>query len=128
MSAQIIKGGPVWQNGGASFLARLRSSSGSLLTQATTSSITCIVHDMTLDGQTTIITPTITVASVIYDTLQTGTQWTKDSTGYNFKYDIAATAFPSAGHIYVTQFKVTPSSGAVFFFQYMNSSLETFSS
>lgn len=119
--------GTVWQNGGASFLARIRAATGSYITQAGVSSIGCIVKDLTLDATTTIITPTITVASVVFDTLQTGAAWSIDSTGYNFKHDIAATAFPSGNHFYVVEYKFTPAAGEVFFVEYEVTSRPTYS-
>src|SRR4051812_31859089 len=86
---------------GAAMLARIRGSDGSYVTQAVTSSITCAVSDMTTGSAVAVITPSVVVASAIFDTLQTDSAWSKDSTGYNFKHSLPATAFPTAGHVYL---------------------------
>ncbi len=113
MSANIIHG-EAFAGSGSILLARVYGTAGTYLTQATTSSITCAVNDITTGSPVSVITPSIVVASVIFDTLQTGGLWTKDSTGYNFRHAMAATAFPTAGHVYEVIYTVTPSSGAVF--------------
>lgn len=104
---------------GSVFLARIRNSSGSYLTQATTTSIACTVYDITTGTAVSSSTPTVTVAASVYDTLQTGSPpWTKDSTGYNFRHAMPATAFATAGKVYQVSYVVTPTSGEVFEFRY----------
>ena len=116
MSAINIIQDVVFQNGGATYLARVLGNAGTAITQASLSSISCGVYDE--DGATpgtAIITPTVTIASAVYDTLQTDSIWTKDTTGYNFKFSIPATGFPIADHRHRIEFKFTPASGAVFY-------------
>lgn len=113
MSANITYG-EVFADSGSTLLARVYGTAGTYLTQATTSSITCAVNDITTGSPVSVITPSIVVASVIFDTLQTGGMWTKDSTGYNFRHAMPATAFPDAAHVYEVVYTVTPTSGAVF--------------
>lgn len=116
MSATEIIKGSVWEDGGATILARVTGNAGAAITQASLTSITCKVFD--LDGttpDTAITTPTITVSTAVYDTLQTDARWTVDSTGYNFIDALAATNFPTGDHLYRVEYKFTPTSGAVFF-------------
>ena len=54
----------------------------------------------------------LTVADVIYDTLQTGGGWNTDTTGWNFKHNVAATTFPTPG-AYEMEYKVTFSGSSV---------------
>lgn len=50
----------------------------------------------------------LTISSVIYDTLQTtDSLWDADSTGYNFKTTIPATAFPTGKNDYSLRIKFT---------------------
>lgn len=107
--------GEAFADSGATILARAYGTSGSYITQAAISSITCAVTDITTGTAVSVITPSIVVSSVVFDTLQTGGMWTKDSTGYNFRHALPATAFPDSGHVYQVVYTVTPSSGAVFF-------------
>lgn len=113
MSANITHG-EVFADSGSTLLARVYGTAGTYLTQAATSSITCAVNDITTGSPVSVITPSIVVSSVIFDTLQTGGMWTRDSTGYNFRHAMPATAFPDAGHVYEVIYTVTPTSGAVF--------------
>jgi hypothetical protein len=56
----------------------------------------------------------VTIASVIFDTLQTDAKWDKDATGYNFAHTLdisSAAAFPQAGVTYLVVYTFTPSSG-----------------
>lgn len=102
----------IWEDSTPTFLARLKvSSSGSLtnLTQSLTSSITYSVYQR----GTSIGTGTLTVSSVVFDTLQTGSLWTVDSTGYNFRTELANTLFPTGNKEYRVEFKFTLSGGAV---------------
>lgn len=107
-------------------MARIRAVSGSYITQAGVTSIACVVKDITADSTTTIISPTITVASVVFDALQTTAAWSFDDTGFNFKHDLAATAFPDAGHVYHVEYKFTPTSGSVFYVVYHVTALTTY--
>ena len=54
----------------------------------------------------------LTVSDVIYDTLQTGGGWNTDTTGWNFKHNVAATTFPTPG-AYEMEYKVTFSGSSV---------------
>lgn len=117
-----------WQeDGSATVLGRItaRNGSGSAtgvngegnwLEQADISTITCKIFD--LDGEdpdTPTETPTVTVADVVLDTPVTSNAiWTKDSTGYNFLHDLAASYFATGGNRYRIEYKVTLTGGTVF--------------
>lgn len=115
MSAGVIKG-TVIEDGGATMLARVVGHSGAAITQASLTSISYKVFD--LDGttpDTAILSGTATVSSVVFDTLQTDSRWSEDSTGFNFAHALAVTAFPSGDHRHRIEYLFTPASGAVFF-------------
>ncbi len=105
--------GPVFQNGDATFLARVEFD-GANITQAGLTSITCNVYDLKGNTPSTpVLTPTLTVSATIFDTLQTDARWTRDATGYNFRHDMPATAFTTARHDYDVIYKFTSSGGKV---------------
>jgi hypothetical protein len=102
--------GAVWKNADAVLLARIRSIDGTYLQQSTLTSIVLTVYDS--DDLTTVVyTVTLTVSSVVYNTLQAydGILWTIDHTGYNFKYRVAgASAFPGVqDYVVVIMFTLT---------------------
>lgn len=117
MTANIIYD-TAFEDTGQIMLGRIRGSDAAYVTQASLTSITCAVVDITTGSEVSVITPSIVIATVIFDTLQTGSLWTVDSTGYNFKHAMPATAFPDASHVYKVTYTATPVSGAVFKWQY----------
>lgn len=107
--------GYVTEDGGAGFLARLVGNSAANVTQASLSSASVKVFDLDSDDpDTAVYTATLTISSVIFDALQTDDRWTVDSTGYNFRHDMPASAFPTGSHNYRVEYKFTPTSGEVF--------------
>lgn len=93
-------GAIVWDGVTATALRRLyydASGTKTLITQATVSTITYAVYD---DAGATIVSGSLTVSAVVYDSLQTGTIWTRDGTGFNFKHKLPATAFPNPNETY----------------------------
>ena len=56
---------------------------------------------------------TLTVSSVVFDTLQTDGRWTADSTGYNFRHDITQATFTDPGR-YLIEYTVTMTGGNSF--------------
>jgi hypothetical protein len=88
-----------WADDGALFL---RANFGTITVQAKNAA-----------GVETLASTSLTVASVVFDTLQVPTsdvEWTQDSTGYNFRYEVPATAFPAVGHHRI-QFVFSPTTG-----------------
>ena len=55
----------------------------------------------------------LTVANVVFNTLQTGPEWTADNAGYNLAVIIPGASFPQAGD-YVVRIDLTPNGGSKF--------------
>lgn len=128
----------VWEDGTPTFYARvLVDSSGTLtaVTQAAVSTLTWTVAEVLSDGSLgTPTTGTLTVSSVVYDTLQTGTVWTtfvddgqfkSGLIGYNFRTQLAAANFPKGKTTYRVVFKWTLTGGTVFFDRFDATTLAT---
>lgn len=96
------------------FLARVLVDASNTLTpgvQADFSAITYAVYS----GGSSIGTGSLTVSSVVYNSLQAGTIWGVDSTGFNFKATLANTLFPTGSTTYTVDFKFTLTGGNQFF-------------
>jgi len=113
MQSDIIKF-DIFEDSPATILARVVAlDDGDPIQQADLTSITCAIFD-TLDTETVLSTPTLVVANVIFDTLQTSnSRWTEDTTGYNFDFTIPASSFPSGDRIYRAEFKFTDTGSSV---------------
>ena len=85
---------------------------GSNATQEDCSSIAVKAWD-TSDFGTEVLDATLTVATVVFDTLQTDGRWVKDSTGYNFRYDVADTICTVAGALYRFEVVVETTGGTL---------------
>lgn len=93
--------GSIWQGAPTPLLARIRSVNGSYLTQASLSSITYAVFNLTGNTPSTVLSSgTLTISSVVFDSLQTDARWTTDSVGYNFRVTIPGSAFALAATLY----------------------------
>lgn len=107
--------GTAYEDGGATCMARVVGNNGANITQATINAATFKVFDLSeLPGKQT-GTGTLTVADVVFDTLQTDARWTVDSTGYNFRHTVPASAFPLGGRKYRVEYLFDPTSGEDFF-------------
>ena len=111
----------VFEDGGATVLARIRGNSGAYITQASLSTITYNVYDLD-DSDAAVTNGSVTISSSVFDTLQTGDdRWTADSVGFNFAFSLPVAAFPNGATTtnnyrrYRIEIKFTPSSGTVFF-------------
>ena len=96
-------------------MGRIRGTDGALIVQADITSIAYNVYD--LDGatpHTATTTGTLTVADVVFDTLQTDERWSADGLGYNFRADVAASVPAHGGHTYLIDWNFTPASGEEF--------------
>lgn len=112
MSAELVRG-TAWEDSAVVLMARIANASGSNITQASTTSITYSVWES--GNSTAVVTSTsLTPSAVVFDTLQTPTIWTTDSTGYNFRHDPPASALPNGGKTYTFEYRFDPSSGEDF--------------
>ena len=84
------------------------STEGSPLTKAQIASIAIVVLDKWSDENT--LSTTIDKEVAIKDTLEA---WNVDATGHNFRYNVPASAFPSAGHPYRVTITWTLADGRV---------------
>lgn len=102
MAASDIYKAYCWQAKGVTLTARVRDLTGSLVTQASLTSITRYVYD--LDNSAALVgTDTLTISASVFDTLQALAAdlvlWQRDgqlidSTGWNFKDVVPATRIP----------------------------------
>ena len=101
-------------------MARIVNTAGQNVQQAGVSAIKYSVYELDpcRPDNLTVVTGhdnvTLTISSVIYDTLQTGGLWTVDSTGFNFSHEINVSsdeAFPKAGAQYQVRYELTPTTG-----------------
>ena len=114
MTAKATQG-ECWEDGGSTNMTRQRGAAGALITQASLLTITYSVFDVSsATPDTAVDSGPVTIASSVFDTLQTDAIWTEDSTGYNFKHTIGASVLATPNHIYRTEYKFTPVSGEVF--------------
>lgn len=118
--------GVALKNSAPIFLARVVGNDGSYLQQANLSSIAYGIFSLNPndpDSETAVTghsAVSLTIASVVWDTLQSDALWMNDdgeyvdATGYNFRFQpsIASNqAFPVAGVEYLVRVTMTPSSG-----------------
>ena len=107
--------GYVIEDGGATFLARINGNTGVAITQSLISSISVKVFDLDSDTpDTAVYSASVTVATSVFDTLQTDAIWTEDTDGYNFKHAMPASAFAIGNHNYRIEYLFTPATGEVF--------------
>lgn len=109
MSGLVIERLTILEDSAVTLRDRVVGSDGDAIQQADVSSIAYAVRDIT-DPSTTVASGSLTVASVVYDTLQTD-DWTVDSTGYNFMTTLSGTCFPSGDKIYRVEVVFTMASG-----------------
>lgn len=95
---------------------------GSDVTQATVSAVSWKLWDSFVrDGANVVGSGSLTVANVIFDTLQTDDKWPRNFitryVGYNFAHQIPSTLIDSAGE-YRLEHQFTMSDGGVFIPKY----------
>jgi hypothetical protein len=118
MNARNVQG-VINTNGTATCMARVVGWSNEAITQADIASAAYTVYlvSATDPNVWTVVdnhdAEVLTVASIVYDTLQTATPWTVDATGYNFRHTvpIASAAFATPARSYVVQYTLTPTTG-----------------
>lgn len=100
----------VFEDSGLVILGRGRSPGGSYFQQADFASIKLKIFDMADPGSLVVPEVTLTVADVIFNSLQTNdtTRWTIDTVGYNFRHVVRAAYLPLGGRRYRLEYKFTP--------------------
>lgn len=112
MADAKIHSSTAFEDSGHSVMARVTGNAATDIVQADITSIAYTVHDLKTGEKT--VTGTLTVSTVIFDTLQTDARWTEDITGYNFRYDIPASELPNGGREYKFEIVFNPASGENF--------------
>lgn len=75
---------------------------------------------------TVLIVPEVTITpSDVLAALSTAWPWTKNTTGYNFRYEVLPAQIPTVGKNYIFQFQFTPAIGEVFNQEYVISTERT---
>jgi len=110
MSLTITQG-YVLEDSAYANMARLVDRDGELLTQAAVSAISLTIFTKKT-GVVFAAAAAVSVASTIFDTLQTPDIWTKDSVGYNFRHD--GNVLTDGDTWYRFEYKFTPVVGGVF--------------
>ena len=111
MPSPIIASAFIWEGYAATCMARILGNSGTAITQASLTSITYYVYDpQSATPNTAIATGSVTISSAVSDTLVTNdARWRVDTTGRNFIYTIAGSAFPDPRRHYEAEFVFDPS-------------------
>ena len=104
-------------------LGRIVGALATPVTSAEVSSIACTVYREHLPAtearwgsQTHCTAPvpfSVPVIGTIFDSIQTGPDWTADAIGYNFRHHLPAAKLPHAGTVYFVQYALTMSDGFV---------------
>ena len=113
MADATIWKGEAFEDSGVAIMARVVGNDGENLTQAGVTGITFQVFK--LPSTTATVTGTLTVAAVMFDTLQTDSRWGEDETGYNFRYDVPAATLAEGGEVYQFEVLFNPANGEDFF-------------
>lgn len=100
----------VMEDSGCAIMGRVRNPNGQYITQSTLTSVAVTYRSIIPSGNST--TSSLTVADCVFNSLQTDARWTKDSLGYNFRWDVPATIFTRGGGQYGVTFLFTPLTGA----------------
>ncbi len=88
-------------------LGRARTEDNSLLVQADVDNIVLRVFERPVDSPAAeVFSETLTVADVVFDSMQTDARWRGDSVGYNFRYTITAPQLVAQGGV-ATRYEVT---------------------
>jgi hypothetical protein len=111
-------------------IARIQNPDGNNATQGSLTSVKCIVQRAKAPGTPT-YNAVLTKASVIFDTLQKAAddaRWDKDGVGFNFRFEVPASAFPKSGDNYVVEFTFTPTAGEPYSLIYEGGCKSTYNS
>ena len=116
----------IYEDSGVTCMARILGDDATAITQSVTSAITVAVFKNT--STTATYTASLTVADVVFNSYQTDARWSKDATGYNFRYAVIASVFDDGDATFRIEFKFTPTSGSQYFVIYEIDTVEVFTS
>lgn len=115
MADPIIHKAVSFEDSGISLMARVVGTASTNIAQAEFTNITYgVISTKSGSSATIAFGSSLTIASVVFDTLQTDARWTRDATGYNFRVDLPSSAIPDGKRTYRAEVKFTPSSGEPF--------------
>lgn len=101
MAAPLVRQIKIREGDAVKLMARVVGPRNTALTRSQVSAITWAAYDLKSNtSRAAIDSGTLTVNSVIYDTLQTTADdaaWEEDETGYNFAYQFPADLFSRSG-------------------------------
>ncbi len=112
--------GTAFKNSSVTLLARIVGATGANIVQGVLNSIRYSVYlldDQDANSRTAVAEHCdvpLTVADVIFDTLQTDQLWTVDTTGYNFRHVLDVSthqALTIAGRRYLIEYQLAPAAG-----------------
>ena len=91
--------GVIWEDTSPFMMARVFKNDGSAMLQA---DVTSIAYKVVDQGAPTVLVlgGALVKASVVFDTYQTDSKWSYDSTGYNFGFSLPEGAFPLGSKTY----------------------------
>ena len=95
----------MWEGASPVCMARVVDSDDALVLQAGVASIAYAI--VNLRTQLVIATGTLTIANVIFDTLQTGHGWTLAGAGYNFRWKMPGSLFPAGNGVYRVEIEIS---------------------
>lgn len=122
MANAVAIDGRIFKNSTGQLMARVVGDADAAITQADIASIIYSVSTLDPDDADAqeVVTGhdgvSLTVTDVVFDSLQTDSRWTVDTTGYNFRFEIDVSsneAFPVRGDVYLIRAELTPTSGQV---------------
>src|SRR5258707_4792247 len=87
----------IWSGGGVALMARVMTDDVNVVRPIKQADLSSITYTIRPPDGTTPVTGALTIASVIFDVLQTGAVWTIDATGFSFSAVFAGTLFALAG-------------------------------
>lgn len=102
--------GAMLEDSGVSSMARVMGHDGATIVQRDMDTIRRTIYNKAT-GELIQQGQPLTVADIVFDTLQTDDRWTADAIGYNFRDDIPAAKFADGDATYRIEYKFTPVDG-----------------
>lgn len=110
--AATIWSGAMFEDSGVSLMARVVGNDAANIVQADCTTILRSIYNAAT-GAAIEEDESLTIADVVFDTLQTDNRWLYDTTGYNFRDPVPAAKFAAGSTGYRVEYKFTPASGEV---------------